>query len=54
MDIFAYKGRPITFLSMNLHIVCTNTLVQRPSCLKKGTFLNSDSRSNRTMVANLN
>ena len=27
------------FLQMNLHIVCTDSLVQRPSCLKIAAFL---------------
>ena len=31
-----YKGRPISFLPMNLHIISTNSLVLRPFCL---TFL---------------
>ena len=54
MDISAYKGRPISFLLMNLHIICTNTLVgDHPSCLKKGPF-SETSRSNRTMAAILN
>ena len=26
MDIIAYKGRPISFLLMHLHIICTNTI----------------------------
>ena len=27
MDIIAYKGRHISFLLMNLHIICINALV---------------------------
>ena len=27
MDIIAYKGRHISFLLMNMHIICTNALV---------------------------
>ena len=39
MDIIAYKGRPISFLLMNLHIICTNTLVEDHLVLKKDPFL---------------
>ena len=39
MDIIAYKGRPISFLLMNLHIICTNTLVDDHLVLKKDPFL---------------
>ena len=52
MDIIAYKGRPISFLLMNLHIICTNTLVDDNFVLKKDPSLNI--RSNRTMAAILN
>ena len=33
------KGTPSFFLLMNLHNICTNKLVQRPSCLKMHAFL---------------
>ena len=52
MDIIAYKGRPISFLLMNLHIICTNTLVDDNFVLKKDPSVNI--RSNRTMAAILN
>ena len=39
MDIIAYKSRPISFLLMNLHIICTNTLVNDHLVLKKDHFL---------------
>ena len=39
MDIIAYKGRPVSFLLMNLHIICTNTLVGDHLVLKKDPFL---------------
>ena len=39
MDIIAYKSRPISFLLMNLHIICTNTLGDDRLVLKKGPFL---------------
>ena len=56
MDIIAYKGRHISFLLMNLHIICTNALVGDYLVLKKDTFLEhlQSSRSNRTMAAILN
>ena len=38
MDIIAYKGRPISFLLMNLHIICTNTLVGDHLVLKRTLF----------------
>ena len=50
MDIIAYKGRHITFLLMNLHIICTNALVGDHLVLKKEPF-SGTSRSNRTMAA---
>ena len=53
MDIIAYKGRHISFLLMNLHIICTNALVGDHLVLKKGPF-SGTSRSNRTMAAILN
>ena len=28
MEIIVYKGRPITFLLKNLHILCTKALVK--------------------------
>ena len=39
MDIIAYKGRPISFLLMNLHIMYTNALVGDHLILKKDLFL---------------
>ena len=39
MDIIAYKGRPISFLLINLHIICTNTLDDDHLVLKKDPFL---------------
>ena len=53
MDIIAYKGRHISFLLMNLHIICTNALGGDHLVLKKGLF-SGTSRSNRTMAAILN
>ena len=53
MDIIAYKGRPISFELMNLHIICTNTLVGDHLVLKWILF-SETSRSNRTMAAILN
>ena len=53
MDIIAYKGRHISFLLMNLHIICTNILVGDHLVLKKGSF-SGTSRSNLTMAAILN
>ena len=47
MDIMAYKGRPISILLMNLHIICTNTLVQRPSCRQMDAFLKYRGRVGR-------
>ena len=52
MDIIAYKGRHISFLLMNLHIICTNILVCDHLVLKKGHF-SGTSRSN-LMAAILN
>ena len=52
MDIIAYKGRHISFLLKNLHIICTNALVGDHLVLK-GPF-SGTSRSNRTMAAILN
>ena len=43
MDIISCKGNPISFLLMNLHIVCTNKLLN-------GHFYET-SRSNRMMAA---
>ena len=43
MDI-AYKGRPISFLLMNLHISCTNVLVGYHLVLKKDPFLEHQGR----------
>ena len=40
MNIIAYKGRPISFLLMNLHIICTNTLVGDHLVLKRTLFWN--------------
>ena len=34
MDIIAYKCRPIYFLPMNLHTICTNTLISENLVLK--------------------
>ena len=53
MDIIAYKGRPVSFLLMNLHIICTNTLAGDHLILKKETF-SGTSRSNQTIAAILN
>ena len=53
MDIIAYKGRHISFLLMNLYIICTNALVGDHLVLKKDPFLEHP-RSNRTMAAILN
>ena len=53
MDIIAYKGRRISFLLMNLHIICTNALVGDHLVLKKGPF-SGTFRSNWTMAAILN
>ena len=50
MDIIADKGRPISYLLMNLHIICTNTLVGDHLVLKKGPF-SGTSKSNQTMAA---
>ena len=52
MDIIAYKGRPTSFLLMNLHIICINALVGDNLVLKRP--FSGTSRSNRTMVAILN
>ena len=35
MDIIAYKGRHISFLLMNLHIICTITLAGDHLVLKR-------------------
>ena len=42
MNIIAYKGRPVSFLLMNLHIICTNTLVgdHRFKFIKRTLFWN--------------
>ena len=40
MDIIAYKGRHISFLLMNLHIICTNALVGDHLVLKMTLFWN--------------
>ena len=40
MDIIADKGRHISFLLMNLHIICTNALVGDHLVLKKDPFWN--------------
>ena len=53
MDIIAYKGRHISFLLMNLHIICTYALVGDYLVLKKGPFSRT-SMSNLTMAAILN
>ena len=53
MDIIAYKGRHISFLLMNLHIIGTNALVDDHLVLKKRSF-SGTSRSNWTMAAILN
>ena len=46
MDIIAYKGRHISILLMNLHIICTNTHVGDDLVLKRTLFwdikVNSD------------
>ena len=52
MDIIVYKGRPISVQLMNLHIICTNTLVGDHLVLKWTLF--SETGSNRTMTAILN
>ena len=39
MDIIAYKGRHISFLLMDLHIICTDALVGDHLVLKKDPFL---------------
>ena len=44
MDIIAYKGRHISFLVMNLHIICTNALVCDYLVLKKDPFLEHHGR----------
>ena len=49
MDITTYKGRPISFLLMNLHIICTNKLVGDHLVLKKGPF-SGTSRSNLELI----
>ena len=46
MYINAYKGRHITFLLMNLHIICTNTLVG-DHIVKKDPFLQHQDRIGR-------
>ena len=45
MDIIAYKGRHISFLLMNLHIICTNTLVSDHLVFKKDPFLEHQGRT---------
>ena len=40
MDIIAYKGRHISFLLMNLHIICPNALVDDHLVLKRTLFWN--------------
>ena len=45
MDIIAYKGRHISFLYMNLHIICTNALVGDHLVLKKTLFWNIEVES---------
>ena len=47
MDIIAYKGRHISFLLMNLHIICTNALVGDHLVLKKDSFLEHQGRIGR-------
>ena len=47
MDIIAYKGRHISFLLMNLHIICTNALVGDQLVLKKDPFLEHQGRIGR-------
>ena len=47
MDIIAYKGRHISFLLMNLHIICTNALVGDLLVLKKDPFLEHQGRVGR-------
>ena len=41
MDIIAYKGRHISFLLMNLHIICTNALLGDHLVLKMDLFWNT-------------
>ena len=40
MDVIAYKGRSISYLLMNLQIICTNTRVGDHLDLKKALFWN--------------
>ena len=40
MDIIAYKGRPISILLLNLHIICTTKLVGDHLVLKWTLFRN--------------
>ena len=40
MDIIAYKGRPTSFLLMNLNIICINALVGDNLVLKRTLFWN--------------
>ena len=40
MDIIAYKGRHISFLLMNLHIICTYALVDDQFVVKRTFFWN--------------
>ena len=47
MDIIAYKGMHISFLLMNLHIICTNALVGDHLVLKKDPFLEHQGRIGR-------
>ena len=52
MDIIAYKGRHISFLLMNLHIICANALVGDHLVLKRTFFWNI--KVECTMAAILN
>ena len=52
MDIIAYKGRHISFLLMNLHIICTNALVSDHLVLKKDPFLEHRGRIGRDAILN--
>ena len=40
MDIIAYKGRYISFLLMDLHIICTNALISDHLVLNRTLFWN--------------
>ena len=48
MDTIAYKGRHISFLLMNMHIICTNALVRDNLVLKKDPFLEHQGRIRRS------